>query len=177
MNALLAFTLVHVVISLVAIAAGFVVIWGLLTNRPLPRWTAFFLTTTVLTSASGFGFPFEKFLPSHAFGILSLILLAVAIYALYAQQLAGSWRVAYVGTAIFAQYLNFFVLIVQAFLKVPVLKLLAPTQSELPFAAAQLIALVGFIAIGVLALRNFKHSAAPLAQQGTTAVSTSKSHV
>ncbi|WP_425615503.1 hypothetical protein NA78x_005424 [Anatilimnocola sp. NA78] len=155
MTALLALTVVHVAISLVAIVAGFVVIYGMLVSKDLRRWTAFFLTTTVLTSASGFVFPVDRFLPSHAFGILSLVLLAVSIHALYTRKLAGGWRHAYVGTAIAAQYLNFFVLVVQSFLKVPALKALAPTQTEVPFAVAQLVTLVAFIVLGVMATRRF----------------------
>jgi hypothetical protein len=155
MTALGTLTLVHVALSLAGIVAGFAVLWGLLTGRRLDRWTGVFLATTVLTSATGFLFPFERFLPSHAFGILSLILLGVAVAARYRYQLAGGWRPAYVVTALMAFYLNFFVLVVQSFLKVPALKTLAPTQSEAPFLAAQLITLVLFVAWGALALVRF----------------------
>jgi hypothetical protein len=149
------FTLVHVALSLVAIGSGFVVMFGLLTSRRLDGWTAFFLATTVATSVTGFGFPVDRFLPSHAIGILSMLVLAVAIFARYTRRLAGVWRVFYVVAAVVALYFNVFVLVVQAFLKVPALTAMAPTQSEPPFAVAQLIVLVAFVVLGVLAAVRF----------------------
>jgi hypothetical protein len=146
----------HVAISLVGIASGFVVIWGLLAGKRLDAWTAVFLATTGATSVTGFFLPAEKLLPSHVFGIVSLVALAIAIVARYPRRMAGPWRLTYVVTAVIAQYLNFFVLIVQSFQKVPVLHDLAPTQSEPPFAIAQLIALVLFVALGVLAAKRFR---------------------
>ncbi len=128
-----AFTLLHVALSLVGILSGFVVLAGFLTAKRSNGWTALFLTTTVLTSVTGFLFTFHKFLPSHAVGIVSLLVLAVAIPALYVFHLAGSWRLTYVIGAVIALYLNVFVLIAQQFMKVPALKVLAPTQSEPPF--------------------------------------------
>jgi hypothetical protein len=153
---LTAFTLFHVVLSLIGIAAGFVVLYGMLRSKPMSGWTALFLTTTVATSVTGFGFPVDHFMPSHAIGILSLILLGLAIYARYSRRLTGVWRPTYVITAVAAQYLNVFVLIVQSFLKVPALHDLAPTQSEPPFAIAQLAALVAFLVLGTLAVRRFR---------------------
>lgn len=152
---LLVYTLVHVAISLLGIGSGFVVIRGMLSGRSLAGWTKFFLATTVLTSVTGFGFPVDHFMPSHALGILSLIVLAVAIYALYSRRLVGAWRWIYVVGAVVAQYLNFFVLIVQSFQKIPPLHALAPTQSEPPFAIAQLICLLVFIVLGIMAVRKF----------------------
>ncbi|WP_428307227.1 hypothetical protein [Lacipirellula sp.] len=151
--------IIHVIISLLGIVSGYVVIGGMLQAQRLPRWTAFFLVTTVLTSATGFLFPFVKLLPSHILAILSLIVLAVAIYALYSKHLAGKWRAAYVVTAIIAQYFNVFVLIVQAFQKLPPLHALAPTQSEPPFAVAQGVNLLAFIALGYLATKTFHPTA------------------
>jgi len=90
----------------------------------------------VLTSVSGFGFPFEHLLPSHKVGILSLVILAVAIPARYAFHLAGRWRAIYIVGAATALYLNVFVLVFQSFLKVPALRALAPTQQEPPFLVA-----------------------------------------
>src|SRR3954468_22206991 len=121
-----AFTLLHVIISLVAIAAGLVVMFGLLGSSRMPALTAIFLLFTILTSATGFLFPFTQLLPSHMIGILSLVLLAIACIALYAMKLAGPWRSIYVVTAMTSLYLNVFVLVVQAFLKVPALHALAP---------------------------------------------------
>lgn len=146
----------HVVISLLGIVSGYVVIGGMLQAQRLPRMTAFFLITTVLTSATGFLFPFVKLLPSHILAVLSLIVLAIAIYALYSRQLAGRWRAAYVVTAIIAQYFNVFVLIVQAFQKLPPLKALAPTQTEPPFAIVQAVNLVAFLVLGYLATKRFQ---------------------
>lgn len=153
---LTAYTLFHVVLSLIGIAAGFVVLYGMLWSKPMSGWTALFLTTTVATSATGFGFPVDHFMPSHAIGILSLILLGLAIYARYSRRLTGVWRPTYVITAVASQYFNVFVLIVQAFLKVPALHALAPTQNEPPFAIAQLAALVAFLVLGTLAVRRFR---------------------
>src|SRR6202166_5475715 len=109
------FTLVHVVLSLVGIGSGLVVLFGLLAGKRLAGWTGLFLATTVATSVTGFGFPFDHFLPSHGVGILSLLVLAVAILALYSFHLAGAWRRIYVICAVIALYLNGFVLVVQAF--------------------------------------------------------------
>jgi hypothetical protein len=155
------FTTVHVVISLVGIASGLVALFGLLRNRLLGGWNALFLATTVATSVTGFGFPFDHLLPSHKVGILSLVVLAVAIVALYAFRLAGAWRRVYVICAGVALYLNVFVLVVQLFLKVPALKAIAPTQKEPPFVIAQLVVLVLFAVLAVLAAKRFR--AAPAA--------------
>ena len=149
------FTLIHVIISLLGILSGFVVIAGMINADLMEGWTKFFLWTTVLTSVTGFFFPFRGFTPALAFGIISLIVLAVAIYALYSAHLAGGWRLTYVICAIFAQYLNVFVLVVQMFQKIPALNKLAPTQKEPPFAVAQFVVLVAFVALGILGARNF----------------------
>jgi hypothetical protein len=146
----------HVVISLLGIVSGYIVIGGMLQAQRLPRMTAFFLITTVLTSATGFLFPFVKLLPSHILAVLSLIVLAIAIYAFYSRKLAGRWRATYVVTAIIAQYFNVFVLIVQAFQKLPPLKALAPTQKEPPFAIVQAMNLVAFLVLGYLATKRFQ---------------------
>ena len=150
------FTLVHVVISLIGIGSGVVVMFGMLTGKRLNGWTALFLSSTVATSLTGFGFPFDKLLPSHIVGVISLVVLAVASYARYGGHLVGGWRSAYVIGAVIAFYLNVFVLIVQLFRRVPMLTALAPTQSEPPFAIAQLVVLVLFIALGVLATKRFR---------------------
>ena len=147
---------IHVAISLVAIGAGFLVFYGFLVSNRLDRWTSFFLWTTVLTSATGFLFPVDHFMPSHAIAILSLVVLGVAIYARYSRRLAGIWCAVFVVTALVAQYLNVFVLIIQSFMKVPALKALAPTQSEPPFAIAQGVVLVLFLIFGTLATIRFK---------------------
>jgi len=154
-------TLVHVAISLAGILSGFVVLFGLLTDRRFDGWTAFFLGTTVATSVTGFFFPVHHFMPSHAVGILSLLVLAIAIYARYARHLIGAWRKTYVTTAIVALYFNVFVAIVQAFAKVPALNNLAPTQSEPPFKFTQLTVLLLFVALGIAAVIRFRKEAMP----------------
>jgi hypothetical protein len=155
---LAAYTLVHVVISLVGIGSGIVVLGGLLTWKWLDRWTALFLTTTLATSLTGYGFPVEHVLPSHIVGAISIVVLALAIYARYARRLDGNWRATYVIGAVIALYLNVFVLVVQSFLRVPTLKALAPTQSEPPFAVTQLIVLMLFFVLGFLATKRSNES-------------------
>jgi len=152
---LTAFTVFHVLLSLVGILSGFVVMGGFLTAKRRNGWTALFLLSTVLTSVTGFLFPFHEFLPSHAIGIVSLLVLAVAIPALYVFHLAGPWRRTYVISAVIALYLNAFVLIAQFFMKIPALKALAPTQSEPPFLGTQVVVMLIFIVLGVLAAKRF----------------------
>ena len=148
-------TVSHVIISLIGIASGFVVMYGLLTGKLQSFWTAVFLTTTVLTSATGFLFPFHGLKPPHILGIISLVVLAIAIAARYAFHLRGAWRWIYVVTAAAALYFNCFVAVVQAFEKDPALKALAPKQTEPPFVIAQVALLVFFITLGVFATTRF----------------------
>ena len=157
------FTIVHVVLSLVGIASGFGVLLGLLASKRLDFWTALFLASTVATSVTGFGFPFDHLLPSHVVGAISLLVLAVAILARYAFHLAGAWRWGYVVSAVVALYLNVFVFVVQAFQKVPALKAAAPTQSEPPFLITQLVVLALFIVLGIVAARRFRNATVPTA--------------
>jgi hypothetical protein len=155
------FTTVHVIISLIGIASGIIVMFGLLGSRRMPGMTAIFLLFTILTSATGFLIPpllSEKLLPSHMVGILSLVLLAVTCFALYVEKLSGAWRSIYVVTAMTSLYLNIFVLVIQAFLKVPALHALAPSvpPSEPPFAILQGIVLVFFVIVIIGAIRRFR---------------------
>jgi hypothetical protein len=152
------FTLVHVIISLVAIVSGLVVMFGLLGSNRMSGLTALFLVTTILTSVTGFFFPFTQLLPSHMIGILSLVLLAIACFALYGQRLSGAWRWIYVLTAMISLYLNVFVLVIQSFLKIGPLHALAPSvpPSEPPFAVVQGIVLVFFIVVIIGAVRRFR---------------------
>src|SRR5258708_6124921 len=150
------FRIVHVVISLIGIASGLVVVFGLLGARKLNRWSAVFLLSTVATSATGFFFPFHGVTPAIVVGLISLVVLAVAILARYARHLAGAWRWIYVVTVMIALYLNVFVLIVQLFQKVPALKALAPTQSEPPFAVTQLVVLALFVVLTIIAAIKFR---------------------
>jgi hypothetical protein len=146
---------IHTLISLAGIVTGLVVLRELWSNRRAEQWTTWFLVTTILTSATGFLLPADKFLPSHAVAVLSLIILAVASYARYGKRMSGSWRLGYVLTAVGALYFNVFVLVVQLFLKVPALHELAPKQNEPPFAIAQAAVLVAFVVAGVFAARRF----------------------
>ncbi|MGE0025200.1 MAG: hypothetical protein AB7S70_16390 [Hyphomicrobium sp.] len=153
------FTLFHILISLVALAAGFVVVGGFLSNARLDGATLLFLVMTVATNATGFGFPFTELLPSHIVAIISLVVLAVAIYARYGGKLAGIWRPIYVITATTALYLNVFVLIAQTFVKNPALVALGPTPADPPFQATQGAALVLFLILGWLSLKSFRPAA------------------
>jgi len=152
------FTLVHVIISLIAIVAGLIVMFAMLGANKMPGLTAIFLLFTILTSATGFLFPFEQLLPSHMIGILSLVLLAIACIALYAMKLSGAWRPIYVVTALISLYLNVFVLIIQTFLKVPALHALAPGNPPAGpvFAVVQGVVLVFFVIVIVGAWRRYR---------------------
>jgi len=149
------FTLVHVIISLVGIAAGLVVLAGMLQSKRVAGWTALFLATTIVTSVTGFMFPLTKVGPPHVIGAISLVVLAFTLVALYTRRLAGSWRAIYVTTAVFALYLNCFVAVVQAFLKIPFLHRLAPQGNEPAFAIAQLVVLALFVWLGWRAVKRF----------------------
>ena len=149
-------TFIHVLLSLVGIFAGAVVLLGLLSAKPLEGWTRLFLSTTVLTSVTGFFFPYHKVTPGIIVGVISLVALAVAIVARYPKQMAGSWRRIYVIFAMLSFYLNVFVLVAQLFMKVPALHALAPTGSEPPFTIAQVVVLIAFLALSILAAVKFK---------------------
>ncbi len=159
-----AFTMLHVIISLVAILAGAVVVlYGMPNSRTTPRWTVLFLATSVLTCVSGFLFPTDQVLPSQVVGVICLVVLAAAVAALYKGRLAGAWRWIYVVAVTVSLYLNVFVAVIQAFLKIPSLHAMAPTQQEPPFLLAQGITLVLFIAIGVVGVKRFHPGAQGLA--------------
>jgi hypothetical protein len=151
-----AFTLLHVLISLVAIATGFVVVIGMIDGKRLPAWTALFLLTTVLTTVTGFMFPFTGITPGIVVGIISSVLLVLALFALYIRRLTRAWRWIYAVTAIAALYLNIFVGIVQTFQKIGLFHALAPTESETPFLICQGVALGIIIVLGVLAVVRFR---------------------
>jgi len=151
-----AFTQFHVLLSLIGIVSGIAVALAMLAANRLPALTAIFLLTTVATSVTGFMFPFTSFGPPEIVGTISLVVLVVAILALYGYKLAGAWRWIYVATAVIALYLNVFVGVVQTFQKVALFHALAPTQTEPPFAIAQGIVLIAFIALGVAAAKKFR---------------------
>jgi hypothetical protein len=156
-----AFTLFHVALSLVGIFTGFAVAVGLLKSERMDCVTRVFLWTTAATSITGYLFPVHHLMPSHILGFVSLVALSVTFFARYKRGLAGNWRWLYAGGAVLSLYLNFFVLVAQAFAKVPALRALAPTQSEPPFAAAEGVTLLLFAVLGVAAAIRFRP--APLA--------------
>lgn len=151
-----AYTIFHVIISLLGIGTGLVVLFGMIAGRRLDGWTFWFLLTTVLTSLTGFGFPFDRLLPSHILGILSLAALLVAILARYAFAMEGAWRWLYVIAAVLSLWFNVFVLVVQGFGKIPALNALAPTQSEPPFLIAEAVVLAIFVLLAAAAMRKFR---------------------
>jgi hypothetical protein len=150
------FTLLHVVITLVAIGSGLIAVGGMFASRRLPGTTALFLFATVLSSVTGFLFPIHGFTPALGVGSVSCVILAIALLAYYGKRLAGAWRWIYVVTAIAALYLNVFVLVVQSFVKVAALNALAPTQSEPPFAIAQAAVLAIFVLLALIAAIKFR---------------------
>jgi len=153
---LAAFTIFHVVLSFAGIGAGFVVLYGFAVGKRFEPWTKVFLATTAATTLTGFLFPVDRFLPSHAVGILCTVTLALAYFALHGRELAGIWRPTFVICAVVSQHLNVFVLVVQAFLKIPALQETAPTQSEPPFAVAQAVVLAFFVAAGFIGVKRFR---------------------
>ena len=158
------FTVIHVVLSLVAIFAGLVVAGGLVAGKSLRRGTAVFLATTVLTNVTGFGFPFVTLLSSHIIAIVSLIALPFVIAARYWKHLAGPWRRVYVVGSVATLYLNVFVLVVQLFRRLPGLIVAAPTQKEPSFMLTQLIVLALFVWLGRAALKGFSAQSAAMAE-------------
>jgi hypothetical protein len=156
---ILHFTLIHVLLSVVGMVAGLVVLGGLMSGKRFDGWAAVFLVTTALTNLTGFGFPFATLLPSHIVGGISLVILPIVAYALYAKGAAGPWRRVFnIGSGV-ALYLNVFVLVAQLFAKVPAMRALAPQQKELPFALTQLLVLVLFVILGRAANRGYAQGA------------------
>jgi hypothetical protein len=151
-----AYTIFHVIISLLGIGTGLVVLFGMIAGQRLNGWTFWFLLTTVLTSLTGFGFPFDRLLPSHILAILSLAALLIAILARYAFAMEGAWRWLYVVAAVLSLWFNVFVLVAQGFGKIPALNALAPTQSEPPFLIAEAVGLAIFVLLAVVAIRKFR---------------------
>ncbi len=148
-------TFIHVLISLIGIATGFIVMAGLLNSQRMSGMTLVFLAFTVLTSVTGFMFPIKGPTPALAVGAVSMVVLVAAIAARYAFRLAGSWRWVYAAGAVIAQWFNVFVLIVQSFAKIPALHALAPKGSEPPFVIVQAVVLLAFVVLGYLAVKRF----------------------
>lgn len=157
------FTLLHVAITLVAIASGLIVLFGMLGAHRLPGWTALFLATTVLTSVTGFMFPIHGFTPALGVGIISMVVLAIALLALYGKHLTAAWRWIYVATAVTALWFNVFVLIVQSFEKLSLLNPHAPQvgppfsePQNTEFMIAQAAALLLLVVLGIIAAVRFR---------------------
>jgi len=150
------FTFFHVVISLVAILSGLAILFGMMSGKRLDGWTALFLLIAVATDITGFMFPYHGFTPGIGVGIVSMVVLAIALFARYSRRMAGGWRRIYAITAVIAVYFNIFVLVAQFFEHVPSMHVLAPTGSEPPFLIAQVIVMVIFIALGIAAVKGFR---------------------
>lgn len=149
------YTIVHTLISLIAIFTGIIVLFGMIGSKRLDGWTKWFLITAVLTTVTGFFFPFHGFTPAIRLGIISLPFLALTIFARCSKQLAGAWRWIYVIGAVMCLYFNLFVLVVQSFLKIPTLHAMAPTQTESPFKVTQLTVLIVSVVLGIVAVIRF----------------------
>jgi len=162
-SGLAAFTLFHVALSLIGIFTGVIAVFGMIAGKRLDGWTAVFLSTTALTSITGFLFPFHKVTPGIILGVISLLVLAVAIPARYVKQLEGHWRKTYAITATIALYLNVFVLVAQLFAKVPALHALAPNGNEPPFLISELVVMALFIVLAVAAAIKFHPGPVPAA--------------
>ncbi len=150
------YTIIHTLISLIAIFTGIVVVFGMLAGAQLNGWTKWFLITAVATTVTGFFFPFHGFTPAIGLGIISLPFLALTIYARYSKRLGGAWRWIYAIGAVICLYFNLFVLVVQLFEKVPALHAMAPTQTEPPFKLTQLVVLALFVLLGIVAAIRFR---------------------
>jgi len=157
------YTIIHTLVSLVAIVTGFIVLFGLLAGNRLPGWTKWFLITAIATTVTGFFFPFHGITPAIKLGVISSVVLVVTLYAGYGKQFTGAWRWIYAVGAVLTLYFNVFVGIVQSFEKIPALHALAPTQTEQPFKFTQLSVLVLFIVLGLVAAIRFRPEPARLA--------------
>ena len=164
---IISLTLVHTIISIVAITAGLVIVGGLIAGVRIDGWTGIFLATSVLTSVTGFFFPFTQLIASHWIGVISLVILPLVIAARYWKHLAGPWRGTYVVGTVLVLYLNFFVLIVQLFRRIPALLVSAPKQTEPPFVLTQLLVLALFAWLGFAAFRRFRPQVVVTARQAT----------
>ena len=164
------YTIVHTLISLVAIFTGIVVLFGMIAGKPLDGWTKWFLTTAVLTTVTGFFFPFHGFTPAIGLGIISLPFLAITILARCSRHLAGAWRWIYVIGAVICLYFNLFVLVVQLFEKVPALHALAPTQTESPFKLTQLVVLMLSTVLAIFAVIRFRPEPARAADRESPSI-------
>src|SRR5213593_4367546 len=157
------YTIIHTLISLIAIFTGLVVLLGMLGGKRLDGWTKWFLITAVATTVTGFFFPFHGFTPAIGLGIISLPFLALTIFARYSKRLAGAWRWIYVVGVVICLYFNLFVLVVQSFEKIPALHALAPTQTESPFKLTQLLVLLLSIVLAIVAVIRFHPRPRPAA--------------
>jgi len=152
---LAAFTQLHTIISLIAIATGLIALIAFARGRWLGSFMQIFVWTTVATTVTGFLFPFNGFTPAIGTGIVSSLVLVALLFALYKAKPQGNVHRLFAVTATISLYLNLFVLVVQSFLKIPALHALAPTQAEWPFLAAQIGVLALFVGLGRSAVARF----------------------
>jgi len=164
------YTIVHTLISLIAIFTGVIVLFGMIAGKRLDGWTKWFLTTAVLTTVTGFFFPFHGFTPAVGLGVISLPFLAITILARCSRHLAGTWRWIYAIGAVICLYFNLFVLVVQLFEKVPALHALAPTQTESPFKLTQLVVLMLSTVLAIVAVIRFRPEPARAADRESPSI-------
>jgi hypothetical protein len=152
------FALFHTLLSIIGLVAGLILAGGLMAGKRLDGWSATFLVATILTNVTGFGFPFPPITPAHVIAAISLLIFPFVLYARYGKALAGGWNSVYVSGAMVALYFNGFVLMAQLFRRIPALIALAPTQKEAPFAVAQLLVAILFLALGRAALHGSRNA-------------------
>jgi hypothetical protein len=150
----------HVAICFIALLAGALVLIALCSGRHQPTWAAVLLVGTALISLTGFALPSPPGTPmpdpARIVGVIELVVVVIAGFALYVYHLARAWRGTYVVAIVLTVYFNAFVAVTQAFLKIGFLHAFAPTGKEPPFVVVQGLTLALFVVIGVTALRRFR---------------------
>ncbi|WP_136621068.1 MULTISPECIES: hypothetical protein [Mesorhizobium] len=150
----------HTLVSLVAIVAGIIAIIEMFGGKRSSFATDFFLQTAGFTSITGFLFPFHGVTPAVIVGIVALVILAGVLVARSRFHFAGAWRGIYAAGMTASVYLLVFVGIVQAFQKIPILNVFAPTGTEIPFVVTQGVTLLIFLVVGALAVLRYKPAVA-----------------
>jgi hypothetical protein len=149
------FIQIHVALSLVAIGTGLIVAFGMLTARRLPVATAVFLSSTALTCLTGFLFPYHGMTPGIEIGLLSMVILLLAVVARYRRGMAGAWRHTYIVSTMIALYLNVLILVIQIFAHLTPLTARTPKQFGILFKLTELAVLVAFVVATHFALKRF----------------------
>jgi hypothetical protein len=156
MSGIAALTLFHVIVSLIAIAAGIVLAHGLITRKRYDRWTLIFMVTTAVTVLTGFVFPYNGFTPGIGVGIICVLIFIPTALARYRFAMAGIWRPIFVVGALALFYFNCLVFVVQSFQKIPPLNALAPTGGEPIIGAVQAVVFIAFLIVGFFSIRRFR---------------------